>query len=314
MRACLFLLFALAVAAAEPAPGPPAVHGESVVQPARRPYHKVLREGSGANADDACLLLAMQQNGYDHHTPTAYRQAIVATLARLCGLDPASLDLPVLALTTTALAGAHALAEDPTVWQRAEVCLANLRTRWPAELPRWLGRSGAFAGPESAVLVMQALLACQAAGLAVGDDPAGLRALDFGQGEAADLARAYCRAWTGGQPAASDPAVVQRWQDSFERWWTAGRIELIRTAVLVVYRDGGPAWPSFSGAWRDRLAALRLPGDHAGGGWPLDHHPLGRLYGSAQVLLCLGYLSRPAWTVQAKPPPAGTPANPPGDF
>ena len=128
--------------------------------------------------------------GYDHKTPNKYRKSVATGLQRIFALDPASLDLPVLALATSALTEAYAMTNDLTLRPHAERFLGSLRTRWPDELPRWLGRGGAFAGPEEVVLIVRALHSSLAGGLEVGDDLKTLRALDLGQGEAAELARA----------------------------------------------------------------------------------------------------------------------------
>jgi hypothetical protein len=305
-RWCLPAIFVMTAAAAEPDPAPP-VAAETVVQAVERPFKKELLEGSGSTADDASLLLVFLGAGYDHTTPNKYRGALAVGLRRISTLDPASLDLPVLALATSALAEAYAMTSDPLLRPHTDRFLGDLRTRWPGELPRWLGRTGAFAGPEALALVVQAIQSCQAGGLAVGDDVKALQAIDLGQGEAAELAGAYRKACSASKPPFVDFATTQRWVASFDRWWKAGQTELILMAAFVALRNGGREWQLLNDSWRERIIALQIHGGSDDGRWPLEHHPLGKLYGTIQMMRCLEFSFRAVPAEGVKPAPAGTP-------
>lgn len=304
LRHGLLALLAATAVAADPVT-PSAAATESVVEAAVRPAwtRKAFDEGTGATADDALLLLAYLGAGYDHKTPSKYKRQLAKGVQRLVALDPVSLDLPVLALTTTVLAEAYAMTNDPELRSHAGYVLGSLRTRWPGELPRWLGRSGAFAGPEAAVLIARALRTSQAGGLEVGDDLKALRAIDLGQGEAAELARAGIAIYCGDKAPLIDLPTAQRWAASFDRWWKAGQTERIELAALVALRHGGAEWQLFKNDWRDRLIALQIRSGPEDGQWPLAHHPLGQLYGTAQTLLCLEIFYRDAQLSAAKPAP-----------
>lgn len=284
MRLLLLILLTMAAAAAEPSATPPAEVGA-----VQRPVwvRKAFLEGTGATADDAALLLTYLSAGYDHRTPNRYRQLLAKGVGRIAALDPASLDLPVLALATTAIAEACAQADDPELRPQAERLLGNLRVRWVGELPRWLGRSGVFAGPEAALLVVRAIRAAQAGGLGVGDDLKTLRAIDLGTGEAAELARAGIAVCCGDPAPITDPATAQRWAASFDRWWKAGQTGWIEVALAVASRDGGAEWRLFHDDWSARLRALMIHEGSEAGQWPLAHHPLGTLYGTAQASRCM---------------------------
>jgi hypothetical protein len=141
----------------------------------------------------------------------------------------------------------------------------------------------------------------------VGDDLAALRAIDLGPGEAAELVGAYRMACADGRPPYVNLATTERWVASFDRWWKAGRTELILMATFVAYRSGGREWQVLRDSWRERLVALQIRGGADDGRWPLEHHPLGKLYGTAQAMLCLVLLCR-ADRVEAVKPAGTTPA------
>jgi hypothetical protein len=302
MRLLLLSLLATAAVGSEPAITPPVDVAESVVEAAVRPDwpRKTLAEGTGAIADDAMLMLAVLGAGYDHKTPNRYKKPLALGVQRISGLDPGSLDLPVLALSATVLAEAYAMTADPGVRPQAETFLGNLRRRWPNELPRWLGRSGIFAGPESATMIVRALRSAQAGGLEVGNDLQALRSIDLGQGEASELARACIACLCGDKPPLVDLATAQRWSTAFDRWWKEGQCERIEMALWVASRNGGAEWRLFQVDWRDRLIALQIRSGPEEGQWPLAHHPLGKMYGTAQAMRCLEVFYRYA---QANPAP-----------
>lgn len=305
MRLLLLPLLATAAVASEPASTPPVDVAESMVEAAVRPEwpRKALAEGTGATADDAILALAVLGAGYDHKTPNKYKKQLALSVQRIVGLDAGSLDLPILALSATVLAEAYAMTNDPELRPQAEVFLGNLRHRWPGELPRWLGRSGVFAGPESATLVVRALRSAQAGGLEVGNDLQALHSIDLGQGEASELARACIACYCGDKPPLIDLATAQRWSTAFDRWWKEGHGERIEMALLVASRTGGAQWQLFQIDWRDRLVALQIRSGPEEGQWPLAHHPLGKMYGTAQAMLCLEVFYRSVQVNPATPAP-----------
>lgn len=282
---------ATTVMAAEPVSTPPeecgGVAAQAVDEGTLRPFTNLLKKGSGSVADDAGLMLAYLNAGYDHKTPSKHKLCLAHGVWRLSALDPASLDLPVHALVTTVLAEALAMTADPELRPRVELLLELLVRRWPDELPLWQARSGAFSGPDAVVLVAKAFKAGQAGGLEVGGNLASLCARDLGHDEAAELARAYLTALTGGKPPFINRDTAQRWMESFDRWWKAGQTGRLEMAAFVALRDGGEGWQLFKNAWPTRLEALRVHGGADDGWWPLEHHPLGKLHGTTQVMLCL---------------------------
>lgn len=247
----------------------------------------VLRDGSGSTSDDAGLFRAVLHAGFDHTFPNKYKHSMAAALRRFTSLDPASLDLPVLAMTTSAIVEEHAKTLDQSLDPHASLFLACLRTRWPGELPRWVARTGALSGPEAAVLVYQAIQAGRADGRPVGDDQAAILAVDLGASETANLANMYLATLAGRQPIALDPGTVQEWIGSFDRWWRAGETRRLEWTAYMASRAGGENWRLIREAWINRLGALQIRNGPDAGWWPLEHHPLGKLHGTVQVLDCI---------------------------
>lgn len=261
---------------------------ESSVDYGLRAFKRSLSEGGLPMATEANLVLVMLGAGYDHKTPNKYKIAVAKGIQRIAALDPARLDLPDLALATCALAEAYGMTSDPTLRPRAEAFVSSLRARWPRELPNWLARPGPLAGPETAMLVVQALKSSYSGGLQVGNDLHDLRRVDLGRGEEAELARLFIEVFTGGKAPFIDADTARRWIASFDRWWNAGQVELIEMALIVAFQNGGEEWRQINNAWRPRLTGLQIgsPGPDLGL-WPLGHHPLGKLYGSALAARCL---------------------------
>ncbi len=256
---------------------------ESSVDVSLRRYARDLRQGSGAVATDASLLLTVLGAGYDHKTPNKYKAPITAALQRLTALEPSALELPELALATAVLGEAYGMTSDPGLRPKAEAFLASLRERWSRELPSWLLRRGGLGGPVAATQVCMALKSCHSAGLDVGPDLNALRLVDLGRGEDAELAGLYIAVLTGTRPPVIDLETAGRWVAAFDRWWNSGRIELVFLAISVAFQNGGDEWKLVNASLRDRLVGLQ----QEDGTWPLEHHPLGRLYASSVAAQCL---------------------------
>lgn len=256
---------------------------ETSVDFSLRWFARELRQGTGVVATDASLLLTVLGSGYDHKTPNKYKSLVAAGLQRLTALDPAALDLPELALATAVCGEAYAMTSDPWLRPKAEAFLACLRERWSRELPALLLRRGGLGGPVAAAQVGMALKSCHAAGLDAGADLGSLRQLDLGHGEEAELAGLYIAVLSGARAPLIDLETAGRWVASFERWWNGGRIELVHLAILVAFQNGGQEWQLINASLRDRLVGLQL----ADGTWPLDHHPLGKVYASSVAAQCL---------------------------
>lgn len=256
---------------------------ESSVDFSLRWFARELRHGSGAVATDASLLLTVLGAGYDHKTPNKYKTLVAAGLQRLTALEPAALELPELALVTAVVGEAYAMTSDPGLRPKAEAFLACLRERWSRELPAWLLRRGGLGGPVAAAQVGMALKSCHAAGLDTGADLGSLRQLDLGRGEEAELAGLYIAVLTGTRPPLIDLEMAGRWVAAFDRWWSSGRIELVHLAILVAFQNGGEEWKLINASLRDRLVGLQQPD----GTWPLEHHPLGKVYASSVAAQCL---------------------------
>ena len=239
--------------------------------------------GGSTAATTALSALVYLGAGYDHKTPNKYRNAVRTALTWIQTQTPSTLDLPSLALTTSALAEAFAMTGDPQLKPTCISFLADLNQRFPRELAGWCARDGALAGPEVVALVVSAFKSSLAGGLDIGDSLAVLRDFRISGSDADEvrLAAAYVAIYTG-QDARITLAEAQRWAASAPRWFATGRCELINFAVLTSFQQGGDVWPIVNGGVRDFLVDHHDPD----GLWSTTY-PLGRLPGSLWCALSM---------------------------
>lgn len=282
---------------------------ENTVGDSLNDLSRLLHNGTGSNATDANIMLALLGAGHDHRTPNKYRKAMEACLTRLAALDPTRLDLPVLAQVTTVLAEAYAMSQDAELRKPAGAFLQNLQKRWPGEMPAWLGRREPLAGPQVAMLVVMAMKSCLAAGLmANSEDLEVLRDYStsslLGQGDQAEIAKYLIGIYTGRREPAITVEIARRWVASFDAWWSAAQVENIHMAMMVAFYTGGEAWTLINANLRERLIDLQIRSGPDAGLWPLDHHPLGKFYASTQITQSLEIYYRYKQITHDSPMPA----------
>jgi len=239
--------------------------------------------GGATAATTALSALVFLGSGYDHKTLNKYRGVVRTALTWMQGQKPTTLDLPSLALTTSAQCEMYAMTADPQLKATCELFISELRQRFPRELAGWCARDGALAGPEVAALVVGAFKSSLAGGLDIGDSLAVLRDMRFSGADADELRLAT--AWVAiltGQEAHITTAEAQQWAASASRWLATGRCELVNLAVLSSFQQGGEVWRIVNDGVRDLLVHRQDPD----GLWTTPY-PLGRLAGSLWCELSL---------------------------
>jgi hypothetical protein len=228
---------------------------------------------ASSSAATALAVLSYLGAGYDHKTPNKYRTVLVGGISWLSQHVVAS-DLSSQALTTSALAEAYAMTNDPELKEPAQRALTVLAERviGRQELEVALYRRGPLVGPEVLGWVTLAAKSAIAAGLE-GEAPtlmAVVKALlpellGHADRDEAAVVRLFVSAFTGVHVLRQeDQPPVSEWLERSASWWREGRPELVYFATNGIFQYGGSAWDLWNSAIRDRLVQLVALGERSG--------------------------------------------------
>lgn len=270
---------------------------ESAVDAANRRFKRTQNpDGSWSHGpwqlhSTALCTLAMLGAGYDHKSPSKYRNLVKLAIGWLQQRQGRQTDLGGHALLAAALNEAWAMTGDPALREIATATQATLGQRIAGgrELSSALYRRGPMQGPELLYWCALATKSAQAGGLDVSATLAALRAVlpelrghpDRAEAGAAGIAAAAFL-------AAPLPEVpIDDWIAALPGWLAEGRPEIPYLANIGLFQSGGEGWARWNNVMRDRCVATQIRMTELQDGLRVVPYPLGEDAAHAMLSLAL---------------------------